>query len=59
MAPHVAFDTEQIKEKGRKDLLYLLEGVSGPHRTPHLICPRTTGVINLPALGQRQEEPGD
>lgn len=28
MAPHVGFDTEQIKDKARKDLLYLLEGVS-------------------------------
>ncbi|CZT47326.1 probable vacuolar sorting protein [Rhynchosporium secalis] len=29
MAPHAGFDTEQIKEKARKDLLYLLEGVRG------------------------------
>ena len=29
MAPHAGFDTDQIKEKARKDLLYLLEGVSG------------------------------
>jgi hypothetical protein len=28
MAPHVGFDTEQIRDKARKDLLYLLEGVS-------------------------------
>jgi hypothetical protein len=28
MAPHVGFDTDQIKDKCRKDLLYLLEGVS-------------------------------
>lgn len=28
MAPHVGFDAEQIREKARKDLLYLLEGVS-------------------------------
>jgi hypothetical protein len=27
MAPHAGFDTEQVKEKARKDLLYLLEGV--------------------------------
>jgi len=27
MAPHAEFDTEQVKEKARKDLLYLLEGV--------------------------------
>jgi len=32
MAPHVGFDTDQIKDKARKDLLYLLEGVSkGSH----------------------------
>jgi len=29
MAPHAGFDAEQIKEKARKDLLYLLEEVSG------------------------------
>ncbi|KAI1865488.1 uncharacterized protein JN550_008245 [Neoarthrinium moseri] len=29
MAPHVGFDTEQIKDSARKDLLYLLEGVRG------------------------------
>ena len=30
MAPHVGFDTEYIRDKARKDLLYLLEGVSRP-----------------------------
>ncbi|KAK6207407.1 Vacuolar protein-sorting-associated protein 33 [Pestalotiopsis sp. IQ-011] len=29
MAPHVGFDTEQIRDKARKDILYLLEGVRG------------------------------
>ncbi|KAK0617938.1 Sec1-like protein [Bombardia bombarda] len=29
MAPHAGFDTEQVREKARKDLLYLLEGVRG------------------------------
>ncbi|KAJ9157346.1 Vacuolar protein sorting-associated protein 33A [Pleurostoma richardsiae] len=29
MAPHAGFDTEQIRDKGRKDLLYLLSGVQG------------------------------
>ncbi|KAI0382078.1 vacuolar protein sorting 33A-like protein [Hypomontagnella monticulosa] len=29
MAPHVGFDSEQIRDKARKDLLYLLEGVRG------------------------------
>ena len=28
MAPHVGFDTDQIRDKARKDLLHLLEGVS-------------------------------
>jgi hypothetical protein len=27
MAPNTGFDTDQIKDKARKDLLYLLEGV--------------------------------
>ncbi|KAK3337191.1 Sec1-like protein [Cercophora scortea] len=27
--PHAGFDTEQVREKARKDLLYLLEGVRG------------------------------
>ncbi|KAI1333296.1 Sec1-like protein [Xylariaceae sp. FL0255] len=29
MAPHVGFDPEYIRDKARKDLLYLLEGVRG------------------------------
>ncbi|KAI1106651.1 vacuolar protein sorting 33A-like protein [Jackrogersella minutella] len=29
MAPHAGFDAEQIRDKARKDLLYLLEGVRG------------------------------
>ncbi|KAK3394187.1 Sec1-like protein [Podospora didyma] len=29
MAPHAGFDIEQVREKARKDLLYLLEGVRG------------------------------
>ncbi|KAI0396694.1 Sec1-like protein [Xylariaceae sp. FL0594] len=29
MAPHVGFDTDFIRDKARKDLLYLLEGVRG------------------------------
>ena len=32
MAPHPGLDTEQIKEKARKDLLDLLEGVCKAHR---------------------------
>jgi hypothetical protein len=36
MAPHVGFDTDQIRDKARKDLLYLLEGVS--KAAPDLSC---------------------
>ncbi len=31
MAPRAGFDTEQIHDKARKDLLHLLEGVSLAH----------------------------
>lgn len=34
MAPHVGFDTDHIKDKARKDLLYLLEGVSKGYPSP-------------------------
>jgi hypothetical protein len=30
MAPRAGFDTEQVHDKARKDLLHLLEGVSPP-----------------------------
>lgn len=33
MAPHPGIDTDQIKEKARKDLLNLLEGVCKAHQT--------------------------
>ena len=33
MSPYAGFDPEKIKDKARKDLLYLLEGV----RTPKLL----------------------
>lgn len=33
MAPPVRFDTEQIRDKARKDLLYLLSVVSKATRT--------------------------
>lgn len=36
MAPHTAFDTDQIKDKARKDVLYLLEGVSKAFQRPPL-----------------------
>jgi len=45
MAPHVGFDTDQIKDKARKDLLYLLEGVRGKK---NLVLERSlAGPINL------------
>jgi hypothetical protein len=55
MAPHVGFDTDQIKDKARKDLLYLLEGVSKGSHSP-LICARQqlTGL----RTGSRKEELG-
>lgn len=31
MAPRTEFSTEQVRSKARKDLLYLLEGVSKAH----------------------------
>lgn len=37
MAPHAGFDTNQIKDKARKDLLYLLEGVSKASPSPKLL----------------------
>jgi hypothetical protein len=34
MAPHAGFDTDSIKDKARKDLLNLLEGVSKAPSSP-------------------------
>lgn len=34
MAPHVGFDADTIKEKARRDLLTLLEGVSKAYQNP-------------------------
>lgn len=45
MAPRNDFSTEQIRNKARKDLLYLLDGVSGASfppllsLDPELFCP--------------------
>lgn len=36
MALHVAFDTDQVRDKARKDLLYLLEGVSSHPRLTNI-----------------------
>lgn len=40
MAPHVGFNTEHIRDKARKDLLYLLEAVS-----PSLPRPTRLGEV--------------
>lgn len=38
MAPQNFFDTDQIKDRARKDILYLLEGVSEASQIPqHVI----------------------
>ncbi|KAK1781887.1 Sec1-like protein [Copromyces sp. CBS 386.78] len=44
MAPHAEFDTEQIREKGRKDILYLLESVRGKKNI--VIEKRLAGPLN-------------
>lgn len=47
MAPHAGFDTEQVRDKARKDLLYLLEGVSHlPHRAASLDRLQVHAVLN-------------
>jgi hypothetical protein len=52
MAPHAGFDTDQIKDKSRKDLLYLLEGVSKDYRLSLIRARhRLIGII-----GPREEE---
>lgn len=71
MAPPVGFDTEQIRDKARKDLLYLLSVVSkGSHNPlPNLLthgeCPASSWISFIdsiafpPGLGPREEEPRD
>jgi hypothetical protein len=55
MAPHVGFDTDQIKDKARKDLLYLLEGVSKePPSNEPFKAPTYVSVCT----GSREEESG-
>ena len=45
MAPQPGFDTEQVKDKARKDLLYLLEGVShDPLSSSHKVTSLELGV---------------
>lgn len=56
MAPHAGFDTDQIKDKARKDLLYLLEGVS---KDSHKSLELSEASTNLSSFtGTRKEEPG-
>jgi len=47
MAPYAGFDPEKIKDKARKDLLYLLEGVRYflrcPPTSPSLLDTRFAG----------------
>lgn len=51
MAPHAGFDTDQIKDKARKDLLYLLEGVSKDYLPVGLMA-----VVADRRSGSRKEE---
>lgn len=53
MAPHAGFDTDQIKDKARKDLLYLLEGVSKASPSPMLL---EVAADTLILTGSRKEE---
>lgn len=65
MAPHVPFDTDQVRDKARKDLLYLLEGVSLLPAPIHIrrfkhslqFATRSTDDSELP--GPRQEKSRD
>ena len=53
MAPHPGIDTDHIREKARKDLLDLLEGV----------CKAQQYILQVPGMlsfpGPWKEEPGD
>lgn len=62
MAPPAGFDTEQIRDKARKDLLYLLSVVSKrPPQFPLKATPSSWISFIDPSrpagLGPRQEEP--
>lgn len=52
MAPHAGFDSDQIKDKARKDLLYLLEGVSKDSRFLRL-CKASTDTLSLQVRGKK------
>ncbi len=47
MAPHAGFDTDQIKDKARKDLLYLLEGVSKGSYSVLILSQAATDIPDL------------
>ena len=53
MAPHPGIDTEQIREKARKDLLELLEGVCKARPAP------SKATLVEAFQGSGQEELGD
>ena len=56
MAPHAGFDTDQVKDKARKDLLYLLEGVSKDSLAQ---MRKARHQLTCPSTGPREEESGD
>lgn len=59
MSPHVGFDADQIRDKARKDLLYLLEGVSKATHGPYACVARRIVANCMTNLGSRQEKCGD
>lgn len=50
MAPRAGFDTENVRDKARKDLLHLLEGVS---HVPGLNAPNSHSHSACEALDRR------
>lgn len=56
MAPHTGFDTDSIKQKARKDILNLLEGVSKAYPTLYSCLVIEAGT-DSPA-GSWKEKPG-
>lgn len=46
MAPRTEFSSEQIRAKARKDLLYLLEGVSKAHDATPIVLPARPRQLN-------------
>ncbi len=54
MAPRPEFSTENVQNKARKKLLYLLEAVSDPHLID--TCLPSPPLANIFPLGPRKEE---